>query len=122
MSCGIDKVPDIIVKKAGVGIVLFLIVLFKRCLNIGYFPLAGKRHKWYQWTLPTAPNQYSTAYSRIEPFGIPQGSRLGPVLHNLFVSAILGLTEGRLLLMYADYNASAAATKVAIANDLQQRT
>lgn len=42
-SCGLDKIPDIALKKAGNVIFGFLSILFNHCLNLGYFPKAWKR-------------------------------------------------------------------------------
>lgn len=41
-SSGVDRVPDIALKRAGNVIFTFLCVLFNHCLNLGYFPPAWK--------------------------------------------------------------------------------
>lgn len=34
MSCGVDEIPDIALKRAGEVVVTFLAILFKHCINI----------------------------------------------------------------------------------------
>lgn len=41
-SCGIDKIPDVAVKKAGEAIILFLTILFNHYLNIDYYHIGLK--------------------------------------------------------------------------------
>lgn len=42
-SCGIDGVPDIVLRKTGPTIWAFLTVVFNHCLNLSYFPSSWKK-------------------------------------------------------------------------------
>lgn len=102
-SSGLDKIPDIALKRAGSLIFGFLAVLFNHCLNLGYFPSAWKKAMVVPVLKKGAPPDQCGSYRPISML-----SAFGKLLEYFILKRLRILVEDKRILKDCQFGFRAA--------------